>query len=160
MAETVDEAVERGRREGRVDATLDDHSKHLTRINGNIERFAKSVEGLEKTVRSGLEAVHAEIRTVQEERRLDQERVAAAAKALAEETERRRKEAEEQRVERADALAVAPRKWGLRSSKANVVYAVLALVGLLVTVYFGMQAAAPPAAPTVTVTTTSVAPGR
>lgn len=158
MSESPEEALERGRKEGRVDATLDQHSQHLKRINGNIERFAESVESLETAVRLGLEEVREHIRAIQEERRLDQERVETARKVLAEETERRRATQERERVERADALAIPVRKWAILSSK-GVVVSTVATILLAAFSYLGYRVATiQPAAPVpivVTVTTPS-----
>lgn len=157
MSESPEEALERGRKEGRVDATLDQHSQHLKRINGNIERFAESVESLETAVRLGLEEVREHIRAIQEERRLDQERVETARKVLAEETERRRATQERERVERADALAIPVRKWAILSSKGVVVSAIASVVLIAVT-YLSYRVVSAPSQPTpivVTVTTPS-----
>ena len=70
---------ERGKREGRLDALVAEHTNHLGLINGSIERFA-----------AGTEALAAEIRELRTDFRLQIAAADAAARALAAETERRR----------------------------------------------------------------------
>jgi len=111
---------EQGLREGRVDALLEEHTSRLSKINGSVERHAKSVETLAKQVSIGFEKVASEMRTMQEDGRARDLAVEVAAETLAKETERRRVEAETVRVERADALNAPIRTWNLRANKASV----------------------------------------
>lgn len=112
---------EQGLKEGRVDALLEEHTARLNRINGSVERHAKSNETLAKEMKSGFEKVAAEMRTMQEEARARELAVKVAAETLATETERRRAEEERARIERAQALEVPVRAWNLRANRATVV---------------------------------------
>jgi hypothetical protein len=58
----VSESGDYGR--GRVDATLDDHSAHLRKINGSIDRFADVVEKLTLAVQRLGDAADADRQTV------------------------------------------------------------------------------------------------
>lgn len=126
---------ERGVKEGRVDALLDEHTARLNKINGSIDRFSKSHENLAKAISVGLEKVASDLRQLQEEARARELAVEVARKTLAEETDRRRNEDEAHRIERAEALEVAPRTWGVRAAKVAVagvcISAVVALVVVL-----------------------------
>jgi methyl-accepting chemotaxis protein len=77
---------ERGLKEGRVDARLEEHEQRLDRINGSLDRFAASSEDLAASMRE----LASEIRTLQEGGRLAEQRVETTRKTLAEETERRK----------------------------------------------------------------------
>ena len=90
----MESPFDRGKREGRVDATLEDHGRHLSRINGNIARFATSVETLTATMRGKLDTIAHEILTLQEEGRSAALAVKIAAETLESEAERRRAELE------------------------------------------------------------------
>jgi len=83
---------ERGKREGRVDATLDDHGRHLSRINGNIAKFATVVETLNSTMLEKLDTIAHEILTLQEDGRSAALAVTVAAETLEADAERRRGE--------------------------------------------------------------------
>ncbi len=72
-------AFERGLKEGRIDAKLDEHSRHLAAVNGSIERSATALESVAKEVRDLRVAFDTQVKTAE-----------AATKALANETERRR----------------------------------------------------------------------
>jgi hypothetical protein len=89
----------------------------------------------EKVDRKSFDLLAAQVNKIETDIRLDKERVESARTALAAETERRRAEAEKERVERAEALEVAPRTWGVRAAKWAVVgvcaSAVVALVAVL-----------------------------
>lgn len=130
---------ERGKKEGRVDALLEEHTARLNKINGSVERFSKSHDNLAKSVSVGFEKVASEIRTMQEEARLREARVSVAAETLAKETERRRIEEERLRVERAAELAVPASIWGVRSSKAAVVFGLATLVLTVVSLYLATR---------------------
>jgi len=58
---------------------------------------------------------------------------------LAKETERRRVEAESVRIERADALNVPVRTWGLRANKASVTGGLATLILGASTMYFALH---------------------
>ena len=122
MSELSD--YQRGLQEGARDALLEEHTARLNKINGSVERHAKSVEALTRNMVQGFEKLASEIRTMQEEARLDRERVRVAADTLAAETERRRKELE-------DATSHVSGRWSLRSDKASVAYLLIALVSVL-----------------------------
>jgi septal ring factor EnvC (AmiA/AmiB activator) len=111
---------ERGVKEGRVNALLDEHTSRLNKINGSVERFSKSHESLAKAISVGLEKLAAEMRVMQEEARARELAVKVAADTLAKETERRRQ-----------ALEVPVRNWSIRSNKAAVVYAVICVLVVL-----------------------------
>jgi sirohydrochlorin ferrochelatase len=148
MNETPDDILERGRKEGRIDATLEQHGKAIARINGSIERFAKTNEQLTETVRQGLAELSDGLRRMQEQGRARDLATKVATETLAKETERLRREAEAQRVERASALEVPVRTWSLRSNKATVFYVFVALVAVLASIYFGTHSQSPaPAGP-------------
>ncbi|HEY8723458.1 MAG TPA: hypothetical protein VIL92_06315 [Gaiellaceae bacterium] len=83
---------ERGKREGRVDATLEAHGRHLTRINGNIERFATAIETLTTTMLARFDKSDHEILTLQEDGRSAALAVTVAAETLETDAERRRGE--------------------------------------------------------------------
>lgn len=121
MSELTD--YQRGLQEGARDALLDEHTSRLNKINGSVERHAKSNEDLARTVRQGFDKVASEIRTMQEEARLDRERVKVAADTLAAETERRRKELE-------DASSGTSGAWSLRANKATVISALVAVLAV------------------------------
>ena len=122
---------ERGVKEGRVNALLDEHTGRLNKINGSIERFSKSHESLAKAISVGLEKLAAEMRVMQEEARARELAVKVAAETLAKETERRRLDAEKVRQERAAALEAPVRKWGLRANKASIFYAAICVLVVL-----------------------------
>jgi chromosome segregation ATPase len=108
--ETRGEAHARGQKEGRIDALLEEHTEHLSKINGSVEDAANALARLETEVhkldantraaladletalRAALREVVSDIRTLNEEGRIRDERVRVAADTLETETERRRKE--------------------------------------------------------------------
>lgn len=123
--------LERVRWEGRMEATIEGHTRHLEKLNGSIDRWATASEDL----KGGVSGLAAEIQEMRAEARLAQERVRVAAETLAKETERRRVEAEASRVDRAAALEVPARTWSVRASKANVAYAVIGLMAFALSIY-------------------------
>lgn len=128
---------ERGLKEGRVEARLDGHDARFDKINGSIDRFSQSHENLAKAVSVGLEKLAAEIRKMQAEAHARDLAVDVAAKTLAAETERRRVEEEGKRLQRAEDLEVAPRKWSVRGVKFGIaVGCVSVIVGLTVVLSF------------------------
>jgi hypothetical protein len=127
--------LERVRWEGRIEATVEGHTRHLEKLNGSIDRWATASEDLKGEVKLGLGSLSAEIQEMRAEARLDQERVRVAADTLAKETERRRVEAEAARIDRAAALEVPARKWDILSNKANVAYAFIGLLGFALSIY-------------------------
>jgi hypothetical protein len=127
---------QRGLKEGRVDALLEEHTFRLNKINGSIERHAKSNETLAREFKNGFDKLATEMRVMQEEARARELAVRVAAETLATETERQRQEVETARIERAAALEVLPRKWTVRANKATVLGAFLTLVTIFVGVYF------------------------
>jgi hypothetical protein len=129
MAELTE--YERGLKEGRVDALLDEHTQRLNKINGSVERFAKSNEEMAKALREGLELQARELRKLQEEGRARDLAVKVAADTLATETERRREEL-------ATAAAGTTTAWSLRSNKATVIYAVAAIILGIAAIYFAL----------------------
>jgi septal ring factor EnvC (AmiA/AmiB activator) len=128
----ADEDYERGKKEGRVDALLEEHTARLNKINGSVERHAKSVETLAKQVNLGFEKLASEIRTMQEEARIREAKVSTAAETLAVETERRRKQL-------ADDLATPVRTWGIRGSKASVTGAFVTAASFVTAIYFAFH---------------------
>jgi chromosome segregation ATPase len=84
MGESHDEALERGRREGGIDARLDEHARHLATVNGSIDRAAHALEEVAKEVRELSVDFKTQIKMAE-----------AAREALAIETERRRAELEQ-----------------------------------------------------------------
>lgn len=126
---------QRGMKEGRVDALLDEHTQRLNKINGSIERHAKSNENLAKEVRQTRQEIFDQLREMNEAARARDLAVQVAKETLEKETERLRIEAERLRTERAQALEVPVRAWGLRANKATVVYGLVAAVLALYTLY-------------------------
>jgi hypothetical protein len=62
--ETTGEAYDRGHTAGGVDAQLAEHSQHLAKINGSIERFAGEVHGLRLDIQGLKDEVKANARAV------------------------------------------------------------------------------------------------
>jgi hypothetical protein len=50
MAESAEDAYERGAAAGRVEQRLDEHTSHLDKINGSMERVADELHGLRMDV--------------------------------------------------------------------------------------------------------------
>ena len=123
---------QRGLKEGRVDALLEEHTLRLNKINGSVERFAKSNEVLVKAMRDMHEKLDTKLRNIEEQMRLDAERVKVAADTLAAETERRREEL-------ATSLATTSTTWSLRSNKASVVYVFVAFVSVVTAIYLAVN---------------------
>jgi hypothetical protein len=132
MAEST---YEQGLKDGRVDALLEEHTARLNKINGSVERHAKAVEGLAKSVSVGLEKLGSEIRTMQEQARARELAVEVAAETLAKSETNRRTEEERVRIERAEALAVPVRAWEIRANKASVTGALVTLGSVAAAVY-------------------------
>lgn len=133
------EEYERAKQEGRMEARVDEAFVRLNKINGSVERHAKSNETLAKEMKAGFEAIAAEIRNMQEEARQRELAVKVAAQTLANETERRRVEEERLRTERAEALEVPVRKWGIRANKATVILGVITLIMTGLAIYLGTR---------------------
>lgn len=131
----ISSEYERGKKEGRVDALLDEHTARLNKINGSVERFSKSHDNLAKSVSVGFEKVASEIRTLQEEARLREERVKVAATTLAAENERRRFEEAAQRTEHEAKMAEPVRAWDIRANKATVLLGVLTVLMTVLSIY-------------------------
>ena len=123
---------QRGLKEGRVDALLEEHTLRLNKINGSVDRFAKSNESLAKAMREMHEKLDSKLRNIEEQMRLDAERVKVAADTLAAETERRREEL-------AASLATTSTTWSLRSNKATVVYVFVAFVSVVTAIYLAVN---------------------
>jgi septal ring factor EnvC (AmiA/AmiB activator) len=130
---------ERGRKEGRVDALLEEHTARLNKINGSVERHAKSNETLAKEMRAGFDKVATVIASMQEDARARELAVTVAAETLATETERRRADEERLRQERADALEVPSRAWDIRANKASVVGGAVTLALGISTIYLAFH---------------------
>lgn len=139
MTETPGDILARGRKEGRIDALLAEHSSHLAKINGSIDRFSESSEDLTVAMRE----LASEIRTLQEEGRSAALAVKVAADTLAIETERRRDEL-------ATSVATTSGTWSLRSNKATVIYVFVGLIAVLASIYFGTRSHPPTVGPAVT----------
>jgi len=90
--ETEPSDFDRGKREGRIDALLESHTKSIARLDIHIERQSESIEHLTKAVNKGMAALSDGLRTMQEEGRARDLAVKVAAETLAAETERRREE--------------------------------------------------------------------
>jgi hypothetical protein len=121
--------LDRGRKEGHIDALLVQHTKRLSAISDCVDKLSGAVSELGETLRTGLLDLASSIRTLQEEGRLAEERVKVAAVTLATETERRREEL-------AQSLASGDRKWTKRQQLlALALSSVLALCAV-VGVYF------------------------
>ena len=108
---------QRGLKEGRVDALLDEHTSRLNKINGSVERHAVAVEQLAS-----------EIRQLRDEARLREDAVKVAAATLAEETERRRA-----------ALADTGSRWSLRANKSSVISTFFAIAFAAATLYLSLH---------------------
>jgi len=130
---------DRGKREGRVDALLESHSRSILAIGEDVKRIVGSVSTLSSTLEGALDKLSDGLRTMQEEGRARDLAVAVAAETLAKETERRRIEEERLRSERATALEVPVRTWGIRSNKASLLSVAIGLAVVLVSVYFGTR---------------------
>lgn len=134
---------ERGVKEGRTDALLDEHTARLDAINGSIGRFSTTVEALAKNVREGLEKVSSAVRTLQEEGRLAEERVNVAAKTLAAEAERHRAELETTAsglAATAAALATSETKSDRKFSKREKVLSLVVAIAVpAASIYFGLH---------------------
>ena len=126
---------ERGVKEGARDARLDEAFVRLNKINGSVERHAKSVETLAKDVRQTRQEIIDQLREMNEAARARDLAVQVAKETLEKETERIRIEAERLREERAQALEIPARTWGLRASKASVIYGLVAFVLGTYTIY-------------------------
>lgn len=111
---------ERGKLEGRNEARMDEAFTRLNKINGSVERHAKSNEALAREMKAGFESIAGEIRNMQEEARIREASVKVAAETLAKETERRRVEEE-----------VPVRAWNLRANKATVISVAIAALAVL-----------------------------
>lgn len=130
---------ERGKLEGKTEARLDANDKRFDKINGSVERHAKSVEALTRAMQQGFTDVASEIRTMQEEARQRERDVKVAADTLAAEDKRRREQDELLREERALALEVPVRAWNLWANKATVVSVLFALLFGLATLYLALR---------------------
>jgi septal ring factor EnvC (AmiA/AmiB activator) len=130
---------ERGKKEGRVDALLEEHTARLNKINGSVERFSKSHDNLAKSVSVGFEKIASEIRTMQEEARLREERVKVAAQTLAAENERRRFAEAAQRTEHEAKMAEPVRAWGIRANKATVLLGCITVALTIVSIYLATR---------------------
>ena len=126
---------ERGVKEGARDARLDEAFVRLNKINGSVERHAKSVESLAKEVRLARQGTLDKLSEMNEAARARDLAVKVAKDTLEKETERLRIEAERLREERAQALEAPSRTWGLRASKASVIYGLVAFVLGTYTIY-------------------------
>lgn len=130
---------QRGLKQGAVDALLSEHTARLNKINGSVERHAKSNENLTKEMRVGFEKLAGEIRTMQEEARLDRERVKVAAETLARETERRRAAIEEEKQAAEEEKQASSGAWLLRANKATVASAIVAFLAVAGSLYFALH---------------------
>ncbi len=148
--ETAREAHARGQKEGRMDALLAEHSEHLAKINGSIERAALAEEALEKVVASldvhtqdalrklevqlklAIANVASDVRTLNEDARLRDERVSVAARTLATETERRR-------TELADTASAGSNKFTRRQQIAALALTVIGLGLSALVIYLSLH---------------------
>jgi len=135
----MNDELDRARKEGRIDATLEEHALHLAKINGSIDRAIVVTEHLDKTMRDGLAAVESAVRTLQEEGRLAEERVNVAASTLARETERRREELAATATAASLSEGKSDRKFTHGQQTALLVLAVLALIGTIVGLYIASR---------------------
>jgi chromosome segregation ATPase len=126
---------QRGEEKGRVNALLDEHTIRLGKINGSIERHAKSVEALAKEIRQTRQEISDKLTTMDTASAARDLAVQVAKETLEKETERLRIEAERVRAERAQALEVPVRAWNLRSAKATTTYGLVAFLLGLYTLY-------------------------
>lgn len=126
----VDSDYERGKKEGRVDALLDEHTVRLNKINGSIERHAESNERLANAMKTGFDKLAGEMRVMQEEARARDLAVDVARETLAKETERRREEL-------AASAETVTGTWSLRSNKAQVVYLFVTIASLVYAILKG-----------------------
>jgi hypothetical protein len=117
---------QRGLKEGARDALLEEHTARLNKINGSVERHAKSNEVLAREFKTGMALLAEEIRDMKEEARAREIAVRVAAETLATETARREKQVEADRIERAAALEVPVRWWRIRSDQVAVFSALVA----------------------------------
>ena len=133
---------DRGKKEGRTDALLAEHTARLDAINGSIEQSASAIEALTKTVRDWSAKLSDAIRTLQEEGRLAEERVNVAAATLAADAARRRIELEATATGLATTAATLAatqttndRQWSRGQQLAMLV---IAFAAVFVTVYFSL----------------------
>ena len=126
---------DRGLKEGRIDALLESHTKGITRINGNIERFAKSIETLEATVNEGMEKLSSAVRTLQEQGRAAALAVQVAAETLEADAARRRLELETKATElaaTASALAATETKSDRSFTKRQQLAVLVVAIGAVI----------------------------
>lgn len=109
---------ERGVKEGRIDAKLEDHARHLETINGSVERSAAALENVVTEVRELRVAFETQVRTAK-----------LVAETLAAETERRREAL-------ADTAITDDRQFTKRQQIAGLA---LATITVIVTVYLATQ---------------------
>lgn len=152
MDETSKEALERGKKEGRIDALLEEHSEHLAKINGSVGATAKALEALVAEIhklsadsRRALRALESDlqkcirdlvsdIRTLNEDQRIRDTALTVAAEGLAKQTEERREalvaeSAASDRGSHRNELNVSRRQW----SAGIAVGTTLTIVGIILT---------------------------
>lgn len=100
--------MERGKREGRIDALLEEHGLHLERINGSVADAAKELKHLADEVhllsqenqrslrkvdvdlKTALRELASDIRTLKEDQKIRDTALTVAAEGIAKQTEERR----------------------------------------------------------------------
>lgn len=156
MKEPSAESARRaGLKEGLTDAKLEEHAKHLAKINGSIADAAAANQELAAALRD----VASEVRTLQEQGRLAAERVNVAAETLAKETERRRETLALEEASRRESEQKASSAGDRKFSKGTwftgiTLTVVLALTGF----YLSTRAHTPTPPPTPTATVTATTP--
>jgi hypothetical protein len=142
---TGSEDYERGRADGRVEARLEGHDEHFSRLNGQIAEFALAAKQLAVEFRG----LGSEIRTMREEALLDREKVKAAAEALAIKTEEdrekvenerisRAEQTEEKRAERAEALTTQHFKFTRREKIGGLILTAVIAVASVIARHYGL----------------------
>lgn len=144
--ETQRETLARGQKEGRIDALLEEHTKHLNKINGSIAEVAKTeqamaeairkldanmtrgLDKLERKLHDDIDVVVNDVRMMQEEQRSRDTKVESARLALAEDTERKRR-----------ALADTAAQGMTQRAKITLGLAVIALLLTALGIYLGIR---------------------
>lgn len=134
---------DRGKKEGRTDATLAEHTARLDGIEGSLTRFGSAIEALANAMREGLAKLSAEIGMLQEQGRSAALAVKVAADTLAADASRRRVELEATAKElavKASALAATETTNDRSFSKrAKILGLVFTVVTGAASIYFGLH---------------------
>lgn len=128
MSAAPESEFAKGVKEGRTDALLVEHSKHLGAINGSVAKTAAALTALKQEVHDGIAELASAIRTLEEQGRLAEERVETTRRTLATETERRKDALEVTADELTLRERGADRKWSKWQQVAALAVAVSAVI--------------------------------